>query len=560
MILIQSKKLADYKFNKIGSFLIPHHNYILQHPKTIILLRVEKISSDYIIIGTGLAGLYSSLQASRYGTVTLVCKTGLIESNSYFAQGGIAAAVMPDDSTDIHYEDTIRTGRGLCSEEAVRILVEEGKERIEELLKLGMPFDTNNNKNLAAGLEGGHTKRRVLHAGGDSTGKEIIKFLHKLVVANPHIKVFENIFVYDLIVNNRSAYGAYGFCPASKKNYTFLAQNTIIASGGLAGLYERTTNPPVALGDGIYLAYKHGAELANMEMLQFHPTCFFPKGGSGYLISEAVRGEGAQLLNENKERFMPAIDPMAELAPRDLVSIAIYNQMKKFNTDHVYLNLEPIGAETVKTRFSNIYKEVLKSGIDITKELLPVSPAAHYTIGGIKTDLWGRTNIAHLYAVGEAASNGVHGANRLASNSLLECLVFGTRAVKSTFNAVVTRREFHPADRSFSLDETAKLNFEEKKIMIGKLLNDYAGMVRTQEGLSYAAAEIEKIEVGEKDEFYSTRLRMMKELGLLITLSALERKETRGVHMREDYPLENEAFKGEIIEQKGNDIKITLLD
>lgn len=521
---------------------------------------METITSDYVIIGTGLAGLYSAMQASKYGTVTLLCKAELKESNSYHAQGGVAAAVMPGDTTEFHLEDTIKTGRGLCNEEAVRILVEEGKERIEELLKLGMHFDTNSNQNLVAGLEGGHSKRRILHAGGDSTGKEIINFLHRHVAANSHIKVHENIFVYDLIVNHENCYGVYGFNKENKKSYAFLASYTIIASGGLAGIYAKTTNPSVAVGDGIVLAYRHGVEISNLEMLQFHPTCFFPKSGSGFLISEAVRGEGAYLLNEKKERFMPAIDPMAELAPRDLVSISIFNQMKKFSTDHMYLSLEHLDGEMIKKRFSNIYKEVLKSGIDITKDLLPVSPAAHYTIGGIKTDMWGRTNIKHLYAVGEAASNGVHGANRLASNSLLECLVFGTRAVKSTFNAIVTRKAFHPAERDFTIDNTMKESFEAEKNKIGLLLNNCAGIIKDEKNLLYAAEEIEKIIVEEKDEYYSARLRMMKELGLLVIRPALERKETRGVHIREDYPAENDKYKGETIQQTGFETKISLLD
>lgn len=521
---------------------------------------MEIRKSDYVIIGSGLAGLYSAMQASRYGTVSLLCKTVLIESNSYYAQGGVAAAVMPDDSPEIHYQDTIKTGRGLSNPETVRILVEEGKERIEELIALGMPFDTNHNNKLSAGLEGGHSKRRVLHAGGDSTGKEIINFLLKNIASNPHITVYENIFVYDLIIQNDNCCGVYGFSREKGISAAFLSSHTIIASGGLAGIYDRTTNPPVAAGDGIALAYKNGVELSNIEMIQFHPTCYFPKGGSGFLISEAIRGEGAHLINEEGERFMTSIDPMAELAPRDLVSISIYRQMKKFSSSNVYLKLDHIDPSLIKKRFSTIYKEVLKNGIDITKEPLPVAPAAHYTIGGIKTDSWGRTSIPHLYAVGEAASNGVHGANRLASNSLLECLVFGSRAVKASFNTIVTRKSFTPPEKNFRIENSMKDSFEKSKSMIGRLMNENAGIVKTEKSLTALIDELNGIETGEDAEYYSQRLSMLKELSLLIARSALFREETRGVHIREDFPGENERFKAEIIVKKDSSIKLAMLE
>ena len=521
---------------------------------------METIKSDYLIIGTGLSGLYSAMQASRYGTVTLISKSRLTESNSYYAQGGVAAAVMPDDSTDFHYEDTIKTGRGLCKSESVRILVDEGKERIEELIALGMPFDTNNDKHLAAGLEGGHSKRRVLHAGGDSTGREIVNFMRSIIAGNKKIKVYENIFIFDLIVADNICRGAYGFIPPEGKSIAFTSRNTIMAAGGLSALYGRTTNPPSAVGDGIALAYLNGAELANMEMLQFHPTCFFPGKGNGFLISEAVRGEGAHLVNEDGIRFMTAIDPMGELAPRDLVAISIFNQMKKYSTDHVYLKLDHLNPDAIKKRFSNIYKEVSKSGIDITKDLLPVAPAAHYTIGGIKTDLWGRTNIENLYAVGEAASNGVHGANRLASNSLLECLVYGTRAVKASLNNNIHDADYIPAERNFSIDRSLENSFLIKKERIEKTLNSNAGIVRTEKSLLKAVDDLNEIETNGGDEYFAARLRMFKEIGLLIASSALLRRETRGVHIREDYPNEKKEMVAEIVQKINSEIKILPLN
>jgi L-aspartate oxidase len=372
--------------------------------------------------------------------------------------------------------------------------------------------------------------------------------------------VYENIFVYDLIVDKNKCYGVYAFNKEKQSDYAFLSTHTIIASGGVAGIYEKSTNPLTSTGDGIVLAYNHGAEVSNLEMIQFHPTCFFPKNGGAFLISEAVRGEGAFLLNENGERFMTAIDPMGELAPRDIVSVSIFNQMKKFSVGHVYLKLDHLGKDFIKKRFSTIYKETLKNEIDITKDPIPVTPAAHYTIGGIKTDLWGRTNIENLYAVGEAASNGVHGANRLASNSLLECLVFGTRAVEASLKVTEKDKSYVPEEKHFSIDESQKENFEREKILIASLLNENVGIVRSEKTLSETINILNKVKPELKEEYYSKRLWMLKTLSLLITQSALARKETRGVHIRDDYPAENAVLKGEIIEQKDLDAKFLKLD
>ncbi|MGH7889127.1 MAG: L-aspartate oxidase, partial [Thermodesulfobacteriota bacterium] len=356
------------------------------------LKQKDQFHSDFLVIGSGLAGLYSALYASKFGKIAILTKSTLEESNSFWAQGGIAAAVDPEDSPLFHLEDTIKAGRGLCNSEAVEILVREGRDRVTDLIALGMKFDSSE-KGLELGLEGGHTKRRVLHAGGSSTGKEMVQFLISSVKNNPNISIFENTAVAQLISDGKNCFGALVFRENSDALMSFISKSTVLATGGASGMYLRTTNPPGAVGEGIALAYRSGAEVTDMEFIQFHPTALYMKGRESFLISEAVRGERAYLLNQSGERFMLNYHELAELAPRDVVSRAIFNEMKKSGESHVFLTLKHLDSDFVKKRFSNIYKACLSHGIDITSDLVPVSPAAHYTIGGVKTGLMAETTI-----------------------------------------------------------------------------------------------------------------------------------------------------------------------
>jgi len=363
---------------------------------------INYLHSDFLVIGSGLAGLYAALYASRFGKVAILTKSTLEESNSYWAQGGIAAAMDPEDSPLFHLDDTIKAGRGLCNREAVEILVREGVERVTDLIALGMKFDLGE-KGLELGLEGGHSRRRVLHAGGNSTGKEMVQFLISSVQANPNIFIFENTEVAELISNGERCFGALAFDLNIQKHLVLKAESTILATGGASGIYLRTTNPQTATGDGIALGYRAGAEITDMEFIQFHPTAFYTENGETFLISEAVRGEGAYLLNNSLHRFMPEYHELAELAPRDVVSRAIFNEMKVSGKNYVYLSLKHLNPDFIRKRFSNIYNASLQYGLDITSDLIPVAPAAHYLIGGVKTGLWAETNIKGLFACGEVA-------------------------------------------------------------------------------------------------------------------------------------------------------------
>ncbi len=516
---------------------------------------MKKLEFDFLVIGSGLAGLYSAFYASTFGSVALLTKANLEVSNSFWAQGGIAAAVGPDDNTRLHFNDTIAAGRGLCDAEAVKILVEEGKEMILELVELGVPFDKENGQ-LVLGLEGGHSIRRILHAAGDATGKEVVNFFTKLVKASSRIKIFENTIVHKLIVESGQCFGVYAFRYRQNENVLFTAVNTILATGGASGIFTRTTNPHTSTGDGIALAYNAGAWIADMEFVQFHPTSFYTETGETFLVSEAVRGEGAFLVNKKGERFMPKIDPQAELAPRDVVASAIFNETRSTGESCVYLKLDHLDPLKIKTRFSNIYKEALKHGIDITKDPVPVAPAAHYMIGGIKTGLNGETNITGLFVCGEAASTGVHGANRLASNSLLECIVFGKRAVDEALKTKInlTGRKF--PEINFYVDEGKKSLFVAVKKKLAEIMTDKVGILRSEKVMEEALGEFDKISSEfcfAEEEYYSTSLSSQVEVCRLITNSALLRKESRGAHLRTDYTKEDPSLLFHIVQQKGKD-------
>jgi L-aspartate oxidase len=496
---------------------------------------MEAIESDFLVIGAGVAGLYAALRAAEHGSVCLLTKTSLSETNSAWAQGGIAAALDESDSPQLHREDTLRAGRGLCDERAVDVLVREGPQCIKELENLGVRFDRTP-FGYELGREGGHSRRRIVHAGGSSTGQRLVARLSELIVQNHQIRLVEHAPVVELLTSDGVCVGARALCDG--RSQIVLARVTILATGGAAALYQRTTNPPGTTGEGIALAYRAGAELADLEFIQFHPTALAVPTARSFLITEAVRGEGAYLLNAQGERFMLKYDERAELAPRDVVARAIFEEMRATGTDHVFLSLRHLDPTLVRTRFANIYEACLQYGLDLTCDLIPVAPAAHYTIGGVRTDLWGETTLKNLFAIGEVSCTGVHGANRLASNSLLECLVFARRAVAAALRLAPPL----PKKRSFVACEAPQSDPHSLE-QIKQIMTRYVGLVRDREGLERALRELSALQT---DQALIARL---------IAQSALVRTESRGVHIRSDFPHEDPKLQAHTIVQKDRPIR-----
>ncbi len=385
---------------------------------------MQKETVDFLIIGSGVAGLRAAIELAPHGSVLVVTKDRPSESSTEYAQGGIAAVMSDEDQVGIHFDDTLKAGDGLCKEDAVKTLVEEGPDRIMELIGWGAEFDKEGTT-LDLTIEAAHSRRRILHSHGDSTGKELERVLLKKVRSLPSVRKYPFAFTVDLIVCDGECRGAYVL--REGEITALFARATILTTGGAGQLFSRTTNPLVATGDGMAIAFRAGAILEDMEFVQFHPTSLYYPTAPHFLLSESMRGEGAVLLNIHKQRFMPDYHQLGELAPRDIVSRAIISEMVKTESNHVFLDLRHMGKKFVKKRFPKIHETCLQYDIDITEDLIPVSPAAHYIMGGIKTNRDGETNIKGLYAAGEVACTGVHGANRLASNSLLEGLVYGAR-------------------------------------------------------------------------------------------------------------------------------------
>ncbi len=513
---------------------------------------MQTFDFDIVVVGSGLAGLAAAYYSSQYGKVAIVTKSELDTSNSYYAQGGIAAAMDPGDSPEQHLQDTLNAGRGLCDYDAVRILAYEGRERILELMEMGMEFDKEGS-GYTLGLEGGHTRRRILHADGDATGKKLTSFMLGQVKSRKTIQSFEYTAVVSLIKHNNRVTGIQAFDFVSRKNLFFRAKAVILATGGFSRIYARSTNPHTATGDGIALAWDAGAKIADVEFVQFHPSALMVPGEDAFLISEAVRGEGAWLLNEQGERFMKKIHPLAELAPRDVVAYSIYQQIQQSEEKRVYLSLKHLNAEAIKTRFHTIYDKLAGLGFDMINDLLPVAPAAHYMIGGIRTGLHGETNINGLFVCGEAASTGVMGANRLASNSLTECLVFGKRASEMA-------AEQEPLEGIPSLPESIRIDPENEKIFIdvkneiAGILLAHAGIVRSGEGLEKTLVKLAGLSekyAEHQNEYNLLKTKHITTVGWLLARGALIRKESRGSHIREDFKEQNSDFRIHTIQQKG---------
>ena len=524
---------------------------------------------DYIVIGSGLAGLYAAYKASERGSVAVITKSFIRESNSFNAQGGIAAVTAEDDDPEIHKSDTLIAGRGLCEDASVDILVNEGPHRIQEIIADNMKFDTENGS-LALGLEGGHHKRRILHAGGDSTGRWITEFAITKVESQSNIKVFEDTLLLDLLVEDGVCYGVRCWSKNSElqsedegNEVIIHANHVFLTSGGASAIYARTTNPLTTIGDGVAIAYKAGCRIIDMEFVQFHPSGLYRKDSSqAFLISEAVRGERAHLLNKDGKRFMVPIHELAELAPRDIVARSIFKQMKLDDRPYVILSLKHLNRDMIIKRFPAIYAKCQEYGYDLTQEI-PVAPAAHYSVGGVLSNNNGRTDIKHLYVCGEVASTGIMGANRLASNSLIECLVFANRVIEDSIKEGAIEEYPTFEKRYYCNQNNAKL-YADIKSRVSAIMNSYAGIIRTHDGLveglqqiARLQQEVDRAEAQSNDmrsEYYIEAARRLLCIAHLIMMPALQRKESRGGHYREDYPCSDEAYALHSVQRYGEPI------
>jgi L-aspartate oxidase len=518
------------------------------------------IDVDVLVLGTGIAGLSFALRASKHGRVALITKKSDTESNTNYAQGGIAAVMSAHDSFESHIRDTLVAGAFLCHDDAVEILVREGPDRVRELIDFGVRFTharrTDNPLHLHLGREGGHSVRRIVHA-ADLTGREIERALIAKVKGNRAIRVFEHDHAIDLIADAGACRGAHVLDAETGDVMSIRAKVVMLATGGLSRVYLHTTNPEIATGDGVAMAFRAGARIANMEFIQFHPTTLYHSDARSFLISEAVRGEGGLLRLASGERFMPRYHEMGCLAPRDVVARAIDTELKKSGEECVYLDVTHLDPDYVKEHFPTIYETCLSVGIDIIKQWIPIVPAAHYACGGVLADTDGRTSIANLYACGEVACTGVHGANRLASNSLLEAVVFARRAAIDVSKRIggidyaeieefPIGRHLRPVPDEVIADLTLRLRTAMWK---------YVGIVRTNERLAKALRRVRQIKA-RAEALYSTgvlspallELRNMALTAELIILSAQSRKESRGLHYNLDYPdLDDAHFKHDTV-------------
>jgi L-aspartate oxidase len=547
------------------------HRYLVQFgPK-----KTPHLFTDILVVGAGIAGLRAALEVPENLDVLVVTKDQIQQSNSSFAQGGIAGVMSPEDRFEDHIEDTLKAGGGLCDRAIVELVVREAPQQINDLIRWGTNFDLEAGGKLALTREGGHSHRRIVHALGDATGHEVMRAIIDRARQAPNITLWDNTFTIDLLTHEEVCTGALVHRPSG--NYLLIwAKQTILASGGAGMVYRETTNPPVATGDGMAAAYRAGAELRDMEFMQFHPTVLYVAGSGRFLITEAVRGEGAYLRDKNGVRFMPAEDPRAELAPRDVVARAIVRCMERTQHPNVYLDLTHLDPTQVQQRFPGIDKVCKSFGLDITRDQIPVRPGAHYMIGGVTTDAEGRATIPNLWAAGEVTSSGLHGANRLASNSLLEGLVFGASCGRGAAEAaakmldsftvppVSSRFEVddkhlasgisndpggqsstgaltHPARQSSILDplssnlDVADITNSLRSLMVRKMgiVRDRAGLEEAQRDVAFWCRYVLAREFSTREGW---ELQNLLTIARLMIGSALRREESRGVHFRSDFP------------------------
>lgn len=514
-----------------------------------------RITTDFLIIGSGIAGLMYALDVADYGAVTIICKREPTEGSTRYAQGGIATVTSPLDSFEEHVADTLDAGAGLCHEDIVRTVVQEGPERIQRLIEIGTKFDTaDESGDFALGREGGHSQRRILHA-RDATGAELQRALLGRVLSHQHIQVRPEHTAIDLIYERdsspRRVIGVYALNNLTGEVITIGARVVMIATGGAGKVYLYTSNPDIATGDGIAMAYRGGARISNMEFMQFHPTCLYHPDAKSFLLTEALRGEGAVLYNLSRKRFMSEYDPRLELAPRDIVARAIDDQMKRTGADYMLLDISHRDPEFVRSHFPTIHKRLLEYGYDLTTGPVPVVPAAHYTCGGILTDENARTDLFGLYAAGEAACTGLHGANRLASNSLLEALVFAHRAALDTAKHLAD----YPMPETIPPWDYMNTDKSSEEVLVShswdevrRTMWNLVGIVRSDKRLQLAQRRLQLIEEEIKDYYWNYRiapdlieLRNIIEISQLIVASAQWRRESRGLHYNVDCPHTDDA-------------------
>lgn len=518
------------------------------------------IKTDYLVIGSGIAGLCFALKAAEYADVTVISKRSLSDTTTAMAQGGISAAIADDDSPSLHMKDTIEAGVGLCDENVVDLVTKKAPAVIDQLLRWGAVFNKNSDGQLNLNMEGGHKKRRIVHT-DDSTGKEIQRVLLAQLKKTKRIKCYEEHIAVDLITEQKikrngkipnRCWGAYVLNNRTGEIDVFVAKSVILASGGAGKVYLYTSNPDTSSGDGVAMAYRAGAKIANMEFVQFHPTCLFHPYAKSFLITEALRGEGAKLKLIDGKRFMNKYDSRGELATRDIVARAIDYELKKRGDDHALLDVTHLNHLFLKRRFPHIYKECLKFGIDITKEPIPVVPAAHYFCGGVKVDIFGQTSLDGLFACGEVACTGLHGADRLASNSLIESAVFGFEIAKHLKNE--DRKIKVPAVPKW--DTLGTTNSDEEVVItqnwneVRSTMWNYVGIVRSNKRLKRAQERIDLIKKEIKEYYWNFKvtsnlveLRNLADVADLIIKCSLCRKESRGLHYNIDYPDLNPKFK-----------------